>query len=204
MLAGVGVHCVLIKIVKGRHHEKTNRVGQDNTCGALCRWSYLSAYDHLGNSERRCILKRTNKKQVRAEQGISLALLYAACLVPMLMLVALMVDFAGAAMMMHKVQTTTDAAAFAAAQAIDMEKFYAENKVELKPSLASGYAGSIASQMSGGTITIASVYTSKDKVWVVGTSNYKTWFAGIVGITEVPISVTSSAVPAWGIDEQGQ
>lgn len=152
------------------------------------------------------IKKPVSKLHVSDRERGTIILLFAAAFSTIMMLFALMVDFGGAAMTYHKAQIAVDAAAFSAAQGININHFYATNKVELHQGQAAGLAGQFASLNSSPNagVTITGVYANKDRVWVTGTASYRSLFAHYLGLGSFQIKVTSSATPAFGIVERGE
>jgi uncharacterized membrane protein len=128
-------------------------------------------------------------------------LFFAAALIPIMMLMALMIDIGGAIITYHKAQIAADSAAFAAAQGIDLKKFYSTQKIELDSAVATGLAGQYAELNSRGQLNIVGVYLSEDQIWVVGQMIYHPFFSGFVGVGKIQITVMSSSVPEFGIDK---
>ena len=149
-------------------------------------------------------IHRQALKEKKGEQG-QIILLFAVAFSTIMMMVALMIDFGGAAMTYHKAQIAVDAAAFSAAQGIDINYFYQTNQVKLHQGQAASLAGQFASLNSpGGGVNITGVYASEDRVWVTGTASYRSMFAHYLGMGTIQINVTSSATPAFGISERGE
>lgn len=143
------------------------------------------------------------KTRQRSESG-QILFLFAVSFTVIMLFVMLMVDFGGAALTYHRAQVATDAAAYAAAQGIDLERFYAENLVVLDPGLAGGLAHSFAAENSNGRLTLTGLYVQDDRVWVTGEMEYSTLFAHVIGLPAIRARVVSSAVPAYGIEQPGQ
>lgn len=138
-------------------------------------------------------------KANKRERGQNV-LFFAAALIPITMLMALMIDIGGAIVTYHKAQIAVDSAAFAASQGIDLNKFYRTQKIELDSAVANGLASQYAELNSRGQLNIVGVYISKDQIWVVGEMIYHPFFSGFVGVGKININVMSSSVPEFGID----
>ncbi len=143
------------------------------------------------------------RKVKQAERG-QIVFLFAAMFTTIMVLVALMIDFGGAALTYQRAQVAVNSAAYAAAQGIDMNVFTATNQVQLDPALAGRLAGQYASLNSRGRLTNLRMFVQGDRVWVTGEMDYQTIFAHAIGIPGIRTRVTSSASPAYGIDQRGQ
>jgi Flp pilus assembly protein TadG len=119
-------------------------------------------------------------------------------------MVALMVDIGGAAITYHRAQVALDAAAFAAAQAVDLDALDHTQTVQLDPYLAGQLAGRYASLNSRGQLQIVSFYVDRDTVYVTGRMVYRPLLAGAVGIDTVTARVVSSATAGFGIATPGE
>ncbi len=139
----------------------------------------------------------------RSEKG-QILFLFAAAFVTIMAFLALMIDFGGAALTYSRAQTATDSAAYAAAQGIDMNTFDATNQVQLDPGLAGSLAVEYGDLNSQGKLSISSIYVQDDRVWVVGTMEYHTLFAHVMGIPVIRARIVSSAVTGYGINKSGQ
>jgi Flp pilus assembly protein TadG len=138
-----------------------------------------------------------------AERG-QVLVLFAVVLPVLAAIIALMVDIGGAAITYHRAQVAVDCAAFAAAQAVDVDALDHTQKVELEPNMAAQLAGQYASLNSRGELQILSLYVSGDTVYVTGQMVYRTLFAGAFGIDTIRARVSASATPAFGIVVGGQ
>ena len=130
--------------------------------------------------------------------------LFAVVLPVLAAMVALMVDIGGAAITYHRAQIAADAAAFAAAQAIDVDVLDHTQRLELNPYFAGQLAGQYASLNSRGELQIISFYVDRDTVYVTGQMVYRTLFASALGIDTIRARVASSATPGFGIVSGGQ
>ena len=130
--------------------------------------------------------------------------LFAVVLPVLAAMVALMVDIGGAAITYHRAQVASDAAAFAAAQAIDVDVLDHTQRLELNPYFAGQLAGQYASLNSRGELQIISFYVDRDTVYVTGQMVYRTLFASALGIDTIRARVASSATPGFGIVSGGQ
>ena len=139
----------------------------------------------------------------QAERG-QILVLFAVVLPVLAAMLALMVDIGGAAITYHRAQVALDAAAFAAAQAVDVDALDHTQRLELDPYLAGQLAGQYASLNSRGELTITSFYVDRDTVYVTGQMVYRTLFAGALGLDVVRARVVSSASPGFGITTGGQ
>ncbi len=139
----------------------------------------------------------------RFEKG-QIIFLFAASFATIMAFLMLMIDFGGAALTYSRAQTATNAAAYAAAQGIDMHKFDAANIVQLDPGLAAALAVAYGDLDSRGKLSLTSIYVQGDRVWVIGTMEYHTLFAHAIGIPIIRVRIVSSAVPGYGIDKGGQ
>jgi Flp pilus assembly protein TadG len=119
-------------------------------------------------------------------------------------IVALMVDIGGAAITYHRAQVALDAAAFAAAQAVDLDALDHTQEIRLDPYLAGQLAGQYASLNSRGQLQIVSFYVDRDTVYVTGQMVYRPLLAGAVGIDTVRARVVSSATAGFGIVTAGE
>lgn len=142
--------------------------------------------------------------QRRKDESGQILFLFAVSFTVIMMFVMLMVDFGGAALTYHRAQVATDAAAYAAAQAVNLESFYAENAVVLDTGAAAAYAENFAAENSAGRLTLTGLYVQDDRVWVTGVMEYQTMFAHVIGLPVIRTRVVSSAAPAYGIDQPGQ
>ncbi len=138
-----------------------------------------------------------------SEKG-QIIFLFAAAFATIMTFLALMIDFGGAALTYSRAQAATDAAAYAAAQGIDVNKFDATNLVQLDPGLATGLAVEYGDLNSRGKLSISSIYVQSDRVWVVGTMEYRTLFAHAIGIPAIRVRIISSALVGYGINKSGQ
>ena len=143
------------------------------------------------------------KRLGRPERG-QVLVLFAVVLPVLAAMVALMVDIGGAAITYHRAQIALDSAAFAAAQAVDLDVLDHTQRVEIDPYLAGQLAGQYASLNSRGRLQIVSFYVDRDTVYVTGTMVYRTLFAGALGLDTVRARVVSSATPGYGIVVGGQ
>jgi Flp pilus assembly protein TadG len=139
----------------------------------------------------------------RVERG-QILILFAVVLPVLAAMVALMVDIGGAAITYHRAQVALDAAAFAAAQAIDLDALDHTQTVQLDPYLAGQLAGQYASLNSRGQLQIVSFYIDRDTVFVTGQMVYRPLLAGAVGIDTVTARVVSSATAGFGIATAGE
>jgi uncharacterized membrane protein len=135
------------------------------------------------------------------ERG-QMVFLFAASFATIMLLLTLMVDFGGMARQYQRGQIAIDAAAAAAAQAVDLPYFYRTNVVRLSPGEAASRAGQYASINSGGRVVVTGVYAQDDQVWVTGVTTYRSFFAHYLGLGEVTMHLRASARPAWGINFQ--
>jgi Flp pilus assembly protein TadG len=139
----------------------------------------------------------------RSERG-QILILFAVVLPVLAAMVALMVDIGGAAITYHRAQVALDAAAFAAAQAVDLDALDHTQTVQLDPYLAGQLAGQYASLNSRGQLQIVSFYVDRDTVYVTGRMVYRPLLAGAVGIGTVTARVVSSATAGFGIATPGE
>jgi len=130
--------------------------------------------------------------------------LFAASFATLMALLMLLVDFGGAAMTFHRAQVAADAAAFAAAQGIDLDTFYRTQAVELSHGAAAGLAGQFMSINSRGTVQITNIYVEEDLVHVSATASYRSLFAHYIGLGTIRLNVHASAAPAYGIRERDE
>jgi len=140
----------------------------------------------------------TSKK---SEQG-QIIFIFAASFAAIMALVMLVLDFGGAAMTWHKAQIATDAAAYAGAQGIDIEKFYATQEIVLNQGAVARLVGQYSSLNSKGDFRITGIYVSDERVWVTGEMTYTSLFAHFIGIPVMKARIVSSASPAYGIRER--
>jgi cytochrome c biogenesis protein CcdA len=139
----------------------------------------------------------------RSESG-QILFLFAASFTTVMLLVMLVVDFGGAALTYERAQVAVSAAAYAAAQGIDLKKFRETNQVALDPGLAASLAREYAAANSRGRLTSLFVSVQDDRVWVVGEMEYRTLFAHAIGIPVIRSRIVASARPAYGINRSGQ
>jgi Flp pilus assembly protein TadG len=143
------------------------------------------------------------RKHQRSESG-QIIFLFAASFVTIMLIVMLVVDFGGAALTYHRAQVAADGAAYAAAQAIDLEQFYSANRVLLDPAQAAFLAESYATANSNGRLYITGFAVQDERVWLSGEMEYRTLFAHAIGLPVIRTRVSASAVPAYGIEQRGQ
>jgi len=146
---------------------------------------------------------RARARHRRAERG-QILILFAVVVPVLAAMVALMVDIGGAAITYHRAQVALDAAAFAAAQAIDLDALDHTQTVQLDPYLAGQLAGQYASLNSRGQLQIVSFYIDRDTVFATGQMVYRPLLAGAVGIDTVTARVVSSATAGFGIATPGE
>jgi Flp pilus assembly protein TadG len=139
----------------------------------------------------------------RLEHG-QILILFAVVVPVLAAMVAMMVDIGGAAITYHRAQVALDAAAFAAAQAVDLDVLDHTQTVQLDPYLAGQLAGQYASLNSRGQLQIVSFYVDRDTVYVTGRMVYRPLLAGAVGIDTVTARVVSSATAGFGIATPGE
>jgi Flp pilus assembly protein TadG len=139
----------------------------------------------------------------RSESG-QILFLFAASFTTVMLLVMLVVDFGGAALTYERAQVAVSAAAYAAAQGIDLGKFRETNQVTLDPGLAGSLAGEYAGLNSRGRLTSLQAFVQDGRVWVVGEMEYRTLFAHAIGVPVIRARVVASARPAYGINQSGQ
>jgi len=139
----------------------------------------------------------------RLQRG-QILILFAVVLPVLAAMVALMVDIGGAAITYHRAQVALDAAAFAAAQAVDLDTLDHTQRLQLDPYLAGQLAGQYASLNSRGQLQIVSFYIDRDTVYVTGQMVYRPLLAGTVGIDTVRARVVSSATAGFGIAAGGE
>jgi len=130
--------------------------------------------------------------------------LFAVVLPVLAAMLALMVDIGGAAITYHRAQVALDSAAFAAAQAVDLQVLGANQQVQLDPAWAGHLAGQFASFNSRGELQIVSFNIVGDTVTISGQMQYQTIFARALGLETVRAKVYSSAVPGYGIVTGGE
>jgi hypothetical protein len=128
--------------------------------------------------------------------------LFAASFAAVMALVMLALDFGGAAMTWHRAQIAADAAAFAGAQAVDIQHFYRTQEVRLEGGAAARLVGQYASLNARGDFRLTGIYVSEDRVWVTAEMRYRSIFAGYIGMPVLTARITSSAAPAYGIRER--
>lgn len=128
--------------------------------------------------------------------------IFAASFMAMMALLMLALDFGGAAMTWHKAQIATDAAAFAGAQGIDIQRFYATQEIVLDEGAVARLVGQYSSLNSRGDFRITGIYVSGDRVWVTGEMTYHSIFAHFIGMPTLEARIVSSASPAYGIRER--
>ncbi len=136
------------------------------------------------------------------ERG-DILLVYAVAVVLSLMLVALVVDLGAAFVTYQRASTATQAAAFAAAQQVDMDEFYSTNEMKLDRGKAAAAAGQYATLNRDG-LSIVSVDVYDDHVVVVGRMVHTSAFAHAIGFGTFETNITAIAYPAFGIDDRGQ
>jgi len=144
--------------------------------------------------------KKTDKKDFESGQII---FYYALGITISLLLIALVFDLGMAAVTFQKASTATQAAAFAAAQQLDMDEFRVTNEVKLHPGQAVSAAGTYGS-LNSDKLSILSVAASGDKVIVVGSMQYQSIFAQVIGFGSFEARITAIASPAYGVDQRGQ
>jgi Flp pilus assembly protein TadG len=140
----------------------------------------------------------------KGRQRGQILVLFAVVLPVLAAIVALMVDIGGAAITYHRAQVALDAAAFAAAQAVDLDALDHTQEIRLDPYLAGQLAGQYASLNSRGQLQIVSFYVDRDTVYVTGQMVYRPLLAGAVGIDTVRARVVSSATAGFGIVTAGE
>jgi Flp pilus assembly protein TadG len=125
-----------------------------------------------------------------------------AILLPVIVgVLALMFDITGLFVTRHRVQVAADVAVYAASQGIDLQLFYEKQRVELDRDVAPANAGSFLSANGGGNISLVGFYVTEDQIWVTAQGNYTPLFGAVFGAGPQTITVTSSSVPEWGIDQ---
>jgi Flp pilus assembly protein TadG len=125
-----------------------------------------------------------------------------AILLPVIVgVLALMFDITGLFVTRHRVQVAADAAVYAASQGIDLQLFYEKQRVELHRDVAPANAGSFLSANGGGNISLVGFYVTEDQIWVTAQGSYTPLFGAVFGAGAQTITVTSSSVPEWGIDQ---
>ena len=139
----------------------------------------------------------------RLQRG-QILILFAVVLPVLAAMVALMVDIGGAAITYHRAQVALDSAAFAAAQAVDLDALDHTQTIQLDPYQAGQLAGQYASLNSRGQLQIVSFYIDRDTVYVTGQMVYRPLLAGAVGIDTVRARVVSSATAGFGIATGGE
>jgi hypothetical protein len=147
-------------------------------------------------------VQNNNYRPSWIESG-QIIVIYAVALVVTLVMVAIAYDLGGAFVTYQRVTTATQAAAFAAAQQIDMEEFYSTNEVKIDPSAAAAAAGQYASLNNEGLVII-SIGVFDDHVVVVSQMKYQSFFADTIGFGTIESEITAIGYPAYGIDDKGQ
>lgn len=140
--------------------------------------------------------------KLKQSERAQIIFIFAASFAALMALVMLALDFGGAAMTWHKAQIATDAAAYAGAQGIDIQHFYATQEIRLNDGAVSRLVGQYASLNSRGDFRITGVYVSNDRVWVTGEMSYRSIFAHYIGMPVLKARIVSSASPAFGIRER--
>lgn len=148
------------------------------------------------------VFQNNNNRTSWVESG-QIIVIYAVALVVTLVMVAIAYDLGGAFVTYQRAATATQAAAFAAAQQIDMEEFYSTNKVKIDPSAAAAAAGEYASLNNEG-MAIVSVGVYDDHVVVVSQMKYQSFFADAIGFGTIESEITAIGYPAFGIDDKDQ
>jgi Flp pilus assembly protein TadG len=147
-------------------------------------------------------IQNNNHRPSWAESG-QIIVIYAVALVATLVLVAIAYDLGGAFVTYQRATTATQAAAFAAAQQIDMAEFYSTNEVKIDPSAAAATAGQYAS-LNNEELAIVSIGVYDDHVVVVSQMAYQSFFADAIGFGSIESEITAIGYPAYGIDDKGQ
>jgi uncharacterized membrane protein len=129
--------------------------------------------------------------------------IYAVAVVVCLMLVALVFDIGGAFVTYQKAATAVDAAAFAAAQQIDMDEFNSSNRVRIDQGRAVSAAGMVAA-MNSSSLTGVVVTVLPDRVVVEGRMLYHSLFADAFGFGVIEATIRSAAVPGYGVSARDQ
>jgi hypothetical protein len=139
--------------------------------------------------------------QKSSERG-QILLLFIAALPALMAIFALMVDLGGAAITYHRAQIALDAATFAGAQAIDLNVYDHEQRIQLDGTLATNWAGQYLSLNQRGGLILGSFYVEGDTVYGAGVMEYRTLFIRAIGIGTIQTQVTSAASPGWGIRDE--
>jgi len=139
----------------------------------------------------------------KGEKG-SYAIMFAASISIIMLVFSLAVDVGGAAIRRHRAQIAADAAAFAAAQSVDLDRLFTDNQIVLNTSEAAANAGRYASINGGESIAVTAVYVQDNYVCVTAASTYRTYFLAGIGRSSLPIRVRSCAKPLQGIEYEGQ
>ena len=147
-------------------------------------------------------VQNNNYRPLWIESG-QIIVIYAVALVVTLVMVAIAYDLGGAFVTYQRAATATQAAAFAAAQQIDLEEFYSTNEVKIDPSAAAAAAGQYASLNNEG-LAIVSVGVYDDHVVVVSQMKYQSFFADAIGFGTIESEITAIGYPAFGIDDKDQ
>jgi hypothetical protein len=144
------------------------------------------------------------KTKAKSSERGQILFLFAASFATIMSLLMLMLDFGGAALTYQRAQVAVSAAAYAAAQGIDLQIFTSTNQIQLNPGLASSLAAQYAQLNARGGLSHLQVFVQQDQVWVVGEMEYQTLFAHAIGIPVIRVRVSASARPAYGINQSGQ
>jgi uncharacterized membrane protein len=132
------------------------------------------------------------------------AVLLAVMLPALLAIVGLMVDGSRLLIMQRRAQIAIDSAAFAAAQRIDRGRFFYTQSVQLNAIDAISTGSVYGTLNSQGSVRVTSISVYGNRVVALGYAEVEPIFLKMFGVQSVTINLSSSAVPAFGIQREQQ
>jgi len=143
----------------------------------------------------------------RAQTENGQALVFFVLVLPLVLaILGLVVDGGLMFLTFRRASLSANLAAQAASHAIDPEYFRSYNQVRLDQDRALALARQYAAENAGDEtrIWVRSVSVKNRQVQVRAEAVYDTLFLGIAGIKQVPLHVTGTAYPAYGIEREWQ
>lgn len=151
----------------------------------------------------RALVSRLRQPHAGAPNGQIAVML--ALLVPVLVgLAGLVVDGGLVMVQFRRSQVALDSAALAAAAQLNRERFVDDNTVQLDPADAAAQAIRYAQENGAGRVSVTGIDVGETRVSVNGSVAVPTIFMRIFGISQVRLSLSSSAELTYGITEEGQ
>ncbi len=139
-----------------------------------------------------------------ARQGGQIVVLTAICLPLLIALAGVIADGGRLLVEYRRAQVAIDAAAFAAAQVVDVHTFLESQAVVPHYTGGAQFGGLYGGLNSRGRVHVTSIAIENGQVVARGYTDVDTFFLKMFGVGPVHLTLTSRGVPAYGIYRETQ